>query len=72
MINRSAQHESVFFKHVEWRKGRKSFVRSGIWTHAHYCGPEFAALDQSKFPLESGALDRSAILTYHAGIIIYI
>ena len=72
MINRSAQHESVFFKHVEWRKGRKSFVRSGIWTHAHCCGPEYTTLVQSKFSLESGALDRSAILTCHMGFIIYI
>ena len=35
------------------QKTKKKIVRSGIWTHALFRGPE----------LESGALDHSAILT---------
>ena len=42
----------------------KVFVRSGIWTHAHICGPEHFTLMQCKGDLESGALDHSAILTW--------
>ena len=40
-------------------------VRSGIWTHAHICGPEFSQqiLTTEAMKLESGALDHSAILT---------
>ena len=38
---------------------KKVVVRSGIRTHAHRCGPECSG----KIALESGALDRSAILT---------
>ncbi|GIX90806.1 hypothetical protein CDAR_389751 [Caerostris darwini] len=38
-------------------------VRSGIRTHAHIRGPEYSTLQQGKAILESGALDRSAILT---------
>ena len=42
----------------------KSSVRSGIRTHAHIRGPEHPARNRGRFTLESGALDRSAILTY--------
>ena len=43
----------------------KSFVRSGIRTHAHIRGPEHSLRHNfaEKVSLESGALDRSAILT---------
>ena len=39
-------------------------VRSGIRTHAHKCGPEYSFAGKSLHTLESGALDRSAILTH--------
>ena len=40
-------------------------VRSGIRTHAHIRGPEYSFNVKGRdFTLESGALDRSAILTY--------
>ena len=42
---------------------KKVVVRSGIWTHALDWGPECYALGTGKLALESGALDRSAILT---------
>ena len=44
---------------------RKTFVRSGIRTHAHIRGPEHSLRHKfaEKVTLESGALDRSAILT---------
>ena len=41
---------------------KKVFVRSGIRTHAHIRGPEHSVRAKSR-TLESGALDRSAILT---------
>ena len=41
---------------------KKDFVRSGIRTHAHIRGPERSVRTKS-YALESGALDRSAILT---------
>ena len=42
----------------------KTFVRSGIRTHAHIRGPERSTRKASKdMNLESGALDHSAILT---------
>ena len=42
-------------------------VRSGIWTHALCWGPECLKFHWTKvFNLESGALDRSAILTFPA------
>ena len=45
--------------------GQKYYaVRSGIWTHALDCGPElFYSLCELRRFLESGALERSAILT---------
>ena len=44
-----------------WKK--KIFVRSGIRTHALIRGPERSVRTKSR-TLESGALDRSAILTF--------
>ena len=37
-------------------------VRSGIWTHAHICGPEFSQqiLTTEAMKLESGALDHKS------------
>ena len=44
----------------------ENLVRSGIRTHAHIRGPESSLVVVGRdFTLESGALDRSAILTYH-------
>ena len=43
---------------------KKYFVRSGIWTHAYRCRPEDSFYMSKIVSLESGALDRSAILTY--------
>ncbi len=42
---------------------KNDFVRSGIRTHALIRGPEHSTRYTSKDTLESGALDRSAILT---------
>ena len=41
------------------------FVRSGIWTHAFIETPEYCNFSywSKNYVLESGALDRSAILT---------
>ena len=46
---------------------KKRFVRSGIRTHAHIRGPEYSPTPvfRQVVTLESGALDHSAILTYH-------
>ena len=43
----------------------KKYVRSGIRTHAHICGPErsWPLYWPKDLILESGALDHSAILT---------
>ena len=49
--------QSIFRETLE-----KNFVRSGIRTHAHIRGPEYSCYGKSP-TLESGALDRSAILT---------
>ena len=47
-------------------KKTKISVRSGIRTHAHIRGPEHSALSERvRKLLESGALDRSAILTHY-------
>ena len=60
---------AIFFKYSKLErillfaeKGKKVFVRSGIRTHAHIRGPEHSVRAKSR-TLESGALDRSAILT---------
>ena len=45
---------------------RKNFVRRGIRTPAHIRGPECSYIGKRP-SLESGALDRSAILTYKFG-----
>ena len=45
-----------------YKDEKKDFVRSGIRTHAHIRGPERSVKAKS-VTLESGALDRSAILT---------
>ena len=45
------------------QKQQKSFVRSGIRTHARIRGPEHPLAFAGKDFLESGALDHSAILT---------
>ena len=44
---------------------KKKYVRSGIRTHAHICGPECSGplYWPKDLILESGALDHSAILT---------
>ena len=42
----------------------KNFVRSGIRTHASKWRPEHSYTDSVQGLLESGALDRSAILTW--------
>ena len=50
------------FSKISLQKGQKDFVRRGIRTPAHIRGPEYSTWKSST--LESGALDRSAILTY--------
>ena len=45
------------------KKKKKNRVRSGIRTHALRRGPEHSTHSVGKGDLESGALDRSAILT---------
>ena len=45
------------------KTNKKSFVRSGIRTHARIRGPEHPLAFAGKDFLESGALDHSAILT---------
>ena len=48
----------------------ENLVRSGIRTHAHIRGPECSLVVVGRdFTLESGALDRSAILTYYEVVI---
>ena len=49
--------------HNHDRHGKKTFVRSGVRTHALIRGPEFSPAIDGKVNLESGALDHSAILT---------
>ena len=44
-------------------KQKKIFVRSGIRTHASKWRPEHSYAGSAQAMLESGALDRSAILT---------
>jgi hypothetical protein len=50
-------------KKFDDKKLKKIFVRSGIWTHALRRGPECSLTISEQETLESGALDRSAILT---------
>ena len=45
------------------QRQRKTFVRSGVRTHARIRGPEYSSATGGKGNLESGALDHSAILT---------
>ena len=55
----------LFYKENNQTKGKKAFVRSGIRTHASIRRPErpLPLCSGKVFDLESGALDRSAILT---------
>ena len=43
----------------------ENFVRSGIRTHASKWRPEHSYAETAQAMLESGALDRSAILTWN-------
>ena len=54
--------ENHFLKSL-FSKSKKTFVRSGIRTHASNWRPEHSYADAAQVWLESGALDRSAILT---------
>ena len=55
----------IFFMNTRMaiRMVGKTLVRSGIRTHAHIRGPEYSTFMEENETLESGALDRSAILT---------
>ena len=64
MCNFSALNIKIEIKKIVLTKNieKKVFVRSGIRTHAHIRGPE-RSVRTKRYALESGALDRSAILT---------
>ena len=55
--------ENHFLKSLFSKSKDKTFVRSGIRTHASNWRPEHSYADAAQGNLESGALDRSAILT---------
>ena len=52
-----------YFSEISIIKAKQNFVRSGIRTHASNWRPEHSYADAAQVRLESGALDRSAILT---------